>query len=79
MATINTNDISKVIQHAAAELSAIDWMDQKTARAVGPLAEATVNLFMVLYYQAETGLATRDDFTQGRATLQRALNQQQSH
>ncbi|MBB6084233.1 hypothetical protein HNR28_002278 [Castellaniella defragrans] len=54
-------------------MNAIDWLDQDAAHELGPLAEATANLFMVLFYQAETGLATREDFSQARAQLQHAL------
>ncbi|MFU6805061.1 type I toxin-antitoxin system ptaRNA1 family toxin [Pseudomonas aeruginosa] len=73
MATLHPNEFSQAVEHAAAELNAIDWLDQDAAHELGPLAEATANLFMVLFYQAETGLATREDFSQARAQLQHAL------
>ncbi|KAB0620306.1 type I toxin-antitoxin system ptaRNA1 family toxin [Castellaniella defragrans] len=73
MATLHPNEFSQAVQHAAVELNAIDWLDQDAAHELGPLAEATANLFMVLFYQAETGLATREDFSQARAQLQHAL------
>ncbi|MBV2143752.1 type I toxin-antitoxin system ptaRNA1 family toxin [Falsochrobactrum sp. TDYN1] len=73
MATQYTTDVSQAIQHAAAGLNTIDWLDQAAARELGPLAEATANMFMVLFYQAETGLATREDFLQARAEIRRAL------
>ncbi|MEA9606000.1 type I toxin-antitoxin system ptaRNA1 family toxin [Xanthomonas campestris pv. plantaginis] len=74
MATVHPNEFSQVVQHAAAELNAIDWLDQATARELGPLAEATANMFMVLFYQAETGLATRDDFLKARTQIQNVLS-----
>ncbi|OZI49404.1 type I toxin-antitoxin system ptaRNA1 family toxin [Bordetella genomosp. 4] len=74
MATVYPNEFSKVVQHAAAELNAIDWLNPATARQLGPLAEATANMFMVLFYQAETGLATREDFLKARAQIQNVLS-----
>ncbi|EDU3493797.1 type I toxin-antitoxin system ptaRNA1 family toxin [Alcaligenes nematophilus] len=76
MATVHPNEFSQAVQHAVAELNAIGWLDQDAARELGPLAEATANLFMVLFYQAETGLATREDFSQARAQIQHALTAQ---
>ncbi|WP_416391864.1 type I toxin-antitoxin system ptaRNA1 family toxin [Alloalcanivorax xenomutans] len=73
MATQHTTDVSKAIQHAVAGLNTIDWLDQAAARELGPLAEATANMFMVVFYQAETGLATREDFLHARAEIRRAL------
>ncbi|EKQ6335370.1 TPA: type I toxin-antitoxin system ptaRNA1 family toxin [Pseudomonas aeruginosa] len=79
MATINPNQFSHAVQQAAAQLTAIDWLDQDAARELGPLAEATANLFMVLFYQAETGLATREDFSLARTAIQLALHQPHGH
>lgn len=61
MATLNpTNAIAtQAVHHAAAQLAALDWIDQDAARQLSPMAEAVANMFMVLYYQAETGQATR--------------------
>ena len=66
MATLNpTNAIAtQAVHHAAAQLAALDWIDQEAARQLSPMAEAVANMFMVLYYQAETGQATRDDSRQ---------------
>ena len=59
MATLNpTNAIAtQAVHHAAAQLAALDWIDQEEARQLSPMAEAVANMFMVLYYQAETGRA----------------------
>ena len=59
MATLNpTNAIAtQAVHHAAAQLAALDWIDQDAARQLSPMAEAVANMFMVLYYQAETGPA----------------------
>lgn len=73
MATQHTTEFSKAIHHAVVDLDGIDWMDQAAARELGPLAEAAANMFMVVFYQAETGLATREDFLKARAEIQRAL------
>ncbi|WP_232426753.1 type I toxin-antitoxin system ptaRNA1 family toxin [Teredinibacter turnerae] len=42
----------------------MEFIDQKTARHISPVAEAVANIFTILYYQAETGRATPDDFEQ---------------
>ena len=59
--------------HAAAQLAALDWIDQEAARQLSPMAEAVANMFMVLYYQAETGQATRDDFRQALDAVRQSL------
>lgn len=35
------------------------YIDQGTAQRLGPLAEAVANAFMVVYYQAETGMSDK--------------------
>ncbi|WP_261539731.1 type I toxin-antitoxin system ptaRNA1 family toxin [Burkholderia multivorans] len=79
MATVHPNEFSQAVHHAAAELNAIDWLDQAAARELGPLAEATANMFMVLFYQAETGLATREDFSRARTAIQLAMHKPHGH
>jgi len=37
------------------------------------MAEAVANMFMVLYYQAETGQATRDDSRQALDAVRQSL------
>lgn len=53
--------------------AALDWIDQEAARQLSPMAEAVANMFMVLYYQAETGQATRDDFRQALDAVRQSL------
>lgn len=48
-------------------------IDQEAARQLSPMAEAVANMFMVLYYQAETGQATRDDFRQALDAVRQSL------
>jgi hypothetical protein len=75
MATLNpTNAIAtQAVHHAAAQLAVLDWIDQEAARQLSPMAEAVANMFMVLYYQAETGQATRDDFRQALDAVRQSL------
>ena len=63
----------QAVHHAAAQLAALDWIDQEAARQLSPMAEAVANMFMVLYYQAETGQATRDDFRQALDAVRQSL------
>ncbi len=76
MATLNpTNAIAtQAVHHAAAQLAALDWIDQEAARQLSPMAEAVANMFMVLYYQAETGQATRDDFRLALDAVRQSLH-----
>ncbi|HRP25822.1 MAG TPA: type I toxin-antitoxin system ptaRNA1 family toxin [Thauera sp.] len=48
-------------------------MDQEAARQLSPMAEAVANMFMVLYYQAETGQATHDDFREALDAVRQSL------
>ncbi|QEM82696.1 type I toxin-antitoxin system ptaRNA1 family toxin [Halomonas binhaiensis] len=61
------------LHHAAAELAALELIDQETARQVSPVAEAVANMFTVLYYQAETGQATQADWQEALATIRQAM------
>ncbi|MCU7936062.1 MAG: type I toxin-antitoxin system ptaRNA1 family toxin [Candidatus Thiodiazotropha sp. (ex Dulcina madagascariensis)] len=73
MATQHNIEIGQVVHQAASQLLGIDWMDQETARQISPIAEAVANMVTVLYYQAETGLASRDDFKKAQVTLRQAI------
>lgn len=73
MATLNPTNATQAVQHAAMQLAALDWLDQDAARQLSPMAEAVANMFMVLYYQAETGQATRDDFRQALDAVRQSL------
>ncbi|KIS48857.1 toxin of toxin-antitoxin type 1 system family protein [Burkholderia cepacia] len=39
------------------------------------MAEAVANLFVVVFYQAETGRATRSDFREAMTAVRQALQQ----
>ncbi len=73
MATQHNIEIGQVVHQAASQLLGIDWMDQETARQISPIAEAVANMVTVLYYQAETGMASRDDFKEAQVTLRQAM------
>jgi hypothetical protein len=73
MATQNSIEPSKAVQQAAAHLMEIDWIDPDTAKQISPIAEAVANMVTVVYYQADTGLANRDDFRQAQVILRQAI------
>jgi hypothetical protein len=73
MATQHNIEIGQVVHQAASQLLGIDWMDQETAREISPIAEAVANMVTVLYYQAETGMASRNDFLEAQDTLLQAM------
>ncbi|AHB06150.1 type I toxin-antitoxin system ptaRNA1 family toxin [Xanthomonas perforans] len=73
MATLNPTHATQAVQHAAMQLASLDWLDQDAARQLSPMAEAVANMFMVLYYQAETGQATRDDFREALDAVRLSL------
>ncbi|MBO7826980.1 type I toxin-antitoxin system ptaRNA1 family toxin [Burkholderia pseudomallei] len=75
MATENNTEAQRVIRSAVTQLAALEFMDQGTARGLSQMAEAVANLFMVVYYQAETGRATRADFNDAIASMSRVLQQ----
>lgn len=73
MATMDSNEAVEAVHHAAALLGDLKWLDQDTARKISPMAEAVVNMFVVLFYQAETGQATKDDFREALTAIQQTL------
>jgi hypothetical protein len=73
MATQHTTQATQTAQHAATLLAELDWLDQDMARHLSPMAEAMANMFMVVYYQAETGKATRADFQEAMTAVRLAL------
>lgn len=75
MATTHDTEAQQVIHHAAAQLSVLNFIDQDTAKELSQMAEAVANLFMVVFYQAETGRATLSDFNEAMAVMRRTLQQ----
>ncbi|NRD83114.1 type I toxin-antitoxin system ptaRNA1 family toxin [Burkholderia pseudomallei] len=75
MATTHHIEAPQVIYLAAAQLTALDFIDQHTARALSQTAEAIANLFTVVFYQAETGRAAPSDFNEAVNALRTALQQ----
>ncbi len=73
MATQNSIEPSKAVQQAAAHLMEIDWIDPDTARQISPITEAVANMVTVVYYQAETGQASREDFMKAGDILRQAI------
>lgn len=72
MTTQHTIEPGHVVHQAASILASLEYINQAEARSLGPLAEAVANAFMVVYYQAETGRATRADFQEAMRTLRQA-------
>ncbi|SPU51043.1 type I toxin-antitoxin system ptaRNA1 family toxin [Bordetella trematum] len=73
MAAMNSNEAVEAVHHAAAVLGDLQWLDQDTARQLSPMAEAVANMFVVLFYQAETGQATQEDFRDALEAIQQTL------
>jgi hypothetical protein len=61
------------VHQAANILASLEFIDQVAAQQIGPMAEAVANMFMVVYYQAETGRATPADFQEAMDGLKQAL------
>ena len=72
MTTQHLIEPSQVVHQAAAMLTFLEYINQEEARGLGPLAEAVANAFMVVYYQAETGRATRADFQEAMNILRQS-------
>lgn len=75
MTTQHLIELGQVVHQAAAILASLEYIDQSAAQRRGPLAEAVANAFMVVYYQAETGRATRHDFGEALEAIRRFLPQ----
>lgn len=76
MTTTHNIEVQQVIHQAATELAAQEFIDQETAREISPVAEAVANMFTILYYQAETGRATPEDFEQALDTIRHVTRNQ---
>lgn len=63
----------QAVHQAATALAALDYLDQEHAQQLGPLAEAVANMFMVVFYQAETGQASRGDFQEAIEAVRQTL------
>ncbi|EFE0740090.1 type I toxin-antitoxin system ptaRNA1 family toxin [Escherichia coli] len=72
MTTAHNIEVQNVIHQAATKLAALEFIDQETARQILPVAEAVANMFTILYYQAETGRATPEDFQEALNTIRQA-------
>jgi len=72
MTTTHNIEVQQAIHQAATKLAALEFIDQETAQQISPVAEAVANMFTILYYQAETGRATQEDFKEALATIRQA-------
>ncbi|WP_122659350.1 type I toxin-antitoxin system ptaRNA1 family toxin [Burkholderia pseudomallei] len=75
MATMHDTEACEVIHQTARQLAALEFIDHRTAKDLSKMAEAVANLFVVVFYQAETGRATRSDFIGAIADVRQALQQ----
>lgn len=66
-------ETSQAVHQAASTLAALEYLDQEHAQQLGPLAEAVANMFMVVFYQAETGQATQHDFQEAIEAVRQSL------
>ncbi len=72
MTTTHNIEVQQAIHQAATKLAALEFIDQETAQQISPVAQAVANMFTILYYQAETGRATQEDFKEAFATIRQA-------
>ncbi|EPL6466019.1 MULTISPECIES: type I toxin-antitoxin system ptaRNA1 family toxin [Morganellaceae] len=73
MTAPHNTEVQRTIHHVASELAALEFINQDAAREISQVAEAVANMFTVLYYQAETGDATKQDFQEAQAKLKEVL------
>ncbi|MFH4546027.1 type I toxin-antitoxin system ptaRNA1 family toxin [Vibrio alginolyticus] len=73
MTTTDNIEIQQAIHQAATKLASLAFIDQETARQISPVAEAVANMFTILYYQAETGRATPEDFELALTAIRQAM------
>ena len=73
MASTNNRQVEHALHHAATELASQKFIDQKTAQQLAPAAEAIANLCTLLYYQADTGAVTDDEFQDALARIRQAV------
>lgn len=66
-------ETSQAVHQAASALADLEYLDQEHAQQLGPLAEAVANMFMVVFYQAETGEASMVDFQEALAAVRQRL------
>ena len=66
-------ETSQAVHQAASALAALEYLDQEHAQQLGPLAEAVANMFMLVFYQAETGQATQHDFQEAIEAVHQSL------
>lgn len=66
-------ETSQPVHQAASALADLEYLDQEHAQQLGPLAEAVANMFMVVFYQAETGEASMVDFQEALAAVRQRL------
>ena len=73
MATTHDIEAQRVVHSVAVPLAALNFFDQDSARQLSQVAEALANLFVVVFYQAETGRATASDFNEAMIAIRQAL------
>jgi len=66
-------ETSQAVHQAASALAALEYLDQEHAQQLGPLVKAVANMFMVVFYQAETGQATQHDFQEAIEAVRQSL------
>ena len=73
MASTDNRQVQQAIHHAAVALVSLEFIDQKMALQVVPVAEAIANLCTLLYYQADTGAVAEDEFQDALARIRQAV------
>jgi hypothetical protein len=75
MATQHSTDAAQAIHQAAANLVGInfDGLDHQIVRDMKPLISAVMDTLMIAFFQAETGVDKRADFTRAKSNICRAV------
>lgn len=73
MATTHNIEARHVVRNAAAELAALDFLDQLALKDLSEVIEAVADLLTAMLYQAETGRVTRSDYGGALETVRQVL------
>ncbi len=75
MAIQHSTDAAQAIHQAAVNLVGVnfDGLDHQAVRDMKPLISAVMDTLMIVVFQAETGGASRGDFTRAKSDIGRAV------
>ncbi|WP_186096908.1 type I toxin-antitoxin system ptaRNA1 family toxin [Burkholderia gladioli] len=73
MATTHDTEARYVVRSTAAELAALDFLDQPALKDLSEMLEAITDLLTAMLYQAETGRVTRSDYSEALDAVRHVL------